>query len=213
MRDQASYDGLDSQTLSNLLLNPGQRPEIHRMALSALSRRAGYDRTKRLLDVLRAVIQTPDRYDQRVMTAAIDILATDPDPGATEAMLHMLPAVLQSASKGREGLSREFREYFYEVLVTRRREEDIEVWREELPKLDSDALAAMLFEPAGRPLQQLDPLRLIARLPKTKRREVLGAVFSRALFRKPSLAFQALELMLNPNRVPPPSPKRRSESR
>ncbi len=204
MRDQASYDGLDSQTLSNLLLNPAQRPEVHRMALSALSRRPSYDRTKRLLEVLRNVIETPDRFDQQVMMATIDILATDPSAEATQAMLHMLPGVLLSASRGKAGLNQEFREYFYEALVTRRREEDVAIWREELPKLDSEALVAMLFDPAARPLNRLEPLRLITRLPPAKRQDALGRVFARALLRKPGLALLALRLMLNPSQALPP---------
>src|SRR5689334_15786347 len=131
MRDQAAYDGLDSQTLSNLLTNPGQRPDIHRAALSALSRRQPIERTRRLLGVLEAVISQPNQYDQHVMTAAIDILATDPDPEATEAMLRMLPKVIRADRES--GLTDEFREYFCEALITRRREDDMTVWRSTIP--------------------------------------------------------------------------------
>src|SRR4051812_43972100 len=96
MRDQTSYDGLDTPGLVNLLLNPNARPDVHRSALSVLSRRHPRERTPRLLDVLKAVIDSPKRYDQQVMMSAIDILATDPDSTATEAMITMIPSLLNS---------------------------------------------------------------------------------------------------------------------
>src|SRR4051812_20754501 len=96
MSDQAAYDGLDTPALTNLLLNPNQRRDVHRAALSALSRHHPRERTERLLSVLKAVIEAPTRYDQEVMMATIDILATDPDSKATEAMIEMIPSVLSS---------------------------------------------------------------------------------------------------------------------
>jgi hypothetical protein len=201
MRDQAAYDGLDTQTLANLLLNPGQRPDVHRSALSALSRRNANERTRRILDVLQTVVQNPDKYDQQVMMATIDILATDPDWRATEAMLGMLPHVLKSA-ESKKGLIPEFREYFCEALVTRQREDDLDVWRESLPKIGADTLMAMLFDPAASSLSSLEPMRLIARLPDAKRSATLRTIFFRTLFTKPSLAFEALTTMISPNRAP-----------
>jgi hypothetical protein len=210
MRDQAAYDGLDTPALTNLLLNPNQRPEVHRAALSALSRRRPQERTQRLLDVLKAVIDSPKRYDQQVMVATIDILATDPNARATEALIEMLPSVL-NAYELRTGLADEFREYFYEALVTRRREDDIEVWRKKLPDLGSDSLVAMLYDPAAKALKSIDPLKLITKLPASQRNAALRKVFFRSLVSNPAFAFQAFQLMLNPNRpLPSNNSKKRS---
>ena len=74
MKEQASYDSLDSATLVNLLLNPAQRPEVHKASISALSRRPPRDRTQHLLRVLKAVIDEPKRYDLDVLMATIDVL-------------------------------------------------------------------------------------------------------------------------------------------
>jgi hypothetical protein len=201
VRDQATYDSLDNQTLSNLLLNPNQRPDVHRAALSAMSRRKPSERTHLLLDVLQNLVQNPDRYDQHVMLSLIDILATDPDADATEAMLGILPSVLKSA-RGGGGLTHEFREYFYEALVTRQRIDDIEVWREALPQFSAETLTEILFDPAAKPLESLEPLLLIGRLPKSNRGPALRSIFFRSLFRNPALAFQSLKMMLQASDSP-----------
>jgi len=195
VRDQATYDSLDNQTLSNLLLNPNQRPDVHRAALSAMSRRKPSERTHLLIDVLQNLVQNPDRHDQHVMLPLIDILATDPDAEATEAMLGILPSVLKSA-RGDGGLTHEFREYFYEALVTRQRIDDIEVWRDTLPQFSAETLTAILFDPAAKPLHSLEPLRLIDRLPKSSRGLALRSIFFRSLFRNPALALRSLNMML-----------------
>lgn len=207
MKDQASYDALDSATLLNLILNPGQRPEVHKAAISALSRRPPRDRTQHLLRVLKAVILDPKRYDLDVMMATIDILATDPDARATEAMIEMVPAVLNAAEKN-TGLTHEFREYFYQALITRRREDDIEVWREEIPRLKADTLVAMLYDPAAEPLNSLDPMQLIKRLPPAQRNQALQSIFFRSVWNDFGLAFSALRLMFSPNSTLKPRTKK-----
>lgn len=198
MNDQAQYDTLDSLTLVNLLLNPAQRPEVHKGAISALSRRPPSHRTAQLLRVLKAVIENPKRYDLDIMMATIDILATDPDAKATEAMIEMMPAVLK-AGQTHTGLTNEFREYFFQALITRRREDDLEVWREEVPRFDADTLVAMINDPAAAPLKTLDPLKLITRLPSSERSKALRSVFMRSVWYDLGLALTALRLLVNPN--------------
>jgi hypothetical protein len=200
LNEQARYDGLDSATLVNLLVNPAQRPEVHKAAISALSRRPPRDRTQHLLRVLKVVIDDPKRYDLDVMMATIDVLATDPDSKATEALIEMMPAVLNAGEKN-TGLTHEFREYFYQALITRRREDDLEVWREEVPRLKPDTLVAMLYDPAAVPLNSLDPIKLITRLPSSERNQALRKIFFRSVWNDLGLAFSALRMMVNPSRT------------
>ncbi len=173
MADQDSYDLLDTPTLTNILLNPDQTPDIHRAALSALSRRDPYQRTPRLIEILKAVLKHPERFDQDVMMGVIDILATDPDPDATYAMIELLPVMLERTLDGKDPLKPEFREYFYTALITRQREEDLDVWRDMLPRLEPRTLIAALLDPAAGPLQALEPITLMDRLEEPKRTKAL----------------------------------------
>jgi hypothetical protein len=130
------------------------------------------------------------------MMATIDVLATDPDSKATEALIEMMPAVLNAAEMD-TGLSDEFREYFYQALITRRREDDLEVWREEVPRLKPDTLVAMLYDPAAVPLNSLDPVKLITRLPASQRNQALQKIFFRSVWNDFGLAFSALRMMFD----------------
>ncbi|HEC21592.1 MAG TPA: hypothetical protein ENI95_01605 [Chloroflexi bacterium] len=198
-RDIHVYDSLDTPTLTNLLLNPAQHREIHRAALSALSRRSADQRCPRLVLILRNVISKPDRYDQEIMMAIVDILATDPDPKATIALFEVLPDMLEAGISDQEGPKPkpEFREYFYKALMTRQRESDMDVWRVMLPQLSPRTLVAMLLDPAAEPLQPLEPLSLIDRLPEPKRtRALIAAIAGVVRARRPAeIAFEAARLL------------------
>lgn len=173
MADQSSYDSLDTPMLTNLLLSPEQRPEVHKGALSALSRRSPAQRTSQLIRVLKNIADFPERYNQDVMMLVIDLLATDPDPDATLAMLEMLPRVLEIAIENKDALKPEFREYYYTALVSRQRDSDLNVWREMLPTLEPKTLVAALVDPVAEPLQAIEPLTLIDRLPEPQRSKAL----------------------------------------
>jgi len=173
MADQHPYDALDIAALSSLILNADRPAEVHRAALSALSRRNPYDRTSTLVSLLKSMVEHPGRYNQDVMVSLIDILATDPTPQATEAMLDSLPAVLGTAMDGTDALNPEFREYFYQALVTRQREGDLEVWAAALPELDAKTLVAALVDPVAKPLEALEPVTLIDRLQEPQRTKAL----------------------------------------
>jgi len=174
MMDQnTSYDNLDTPTLTSLLLNADQPSDVHRGALSALARRSAYQRSSTIMTILRSVLHNPDRYDQDVMMALIDILATDPESDATASMLEVLPEVLEQGMDPRSALKPEFREYFYTALVTRQREDDLLVWGEMLPELDAKTLVASLIDPAAGPLEALEPLTLIDRLMEPQRTKAL----------------------------------------
>src|SRR5574341_2478304 len=164
MDDQHPYDQLDIAALSTLLLNADRPPEVHRAALSALSHRSPYDRASTLVALLNSMVHNPGRYNQDVMMALIDILATDPTPQAMEAMIESLPQVLSAGLDGSDALKPEFREYFYTALVTRQREGDLAVWAASLPELDARTLVAALVDPVAGPLEALDPLTLLDRL-------------------------------------------------
>ncbi|MBN1311257.1 MAG: hypothetical protein JXB30_07545 [Anaerolineae bacterium] len=178
MSDQNPYDAVDLAALTTLLLDPDKPPHVHRNALSALSRRSPFDRTSRLVTLLKSMVQHPGRYDQEVMMACIDILATDPDAQATLSMIESVPAVLGTAMDGSDALSPEFREYFYTALVSRQREGDLEVWAEFLPELDAKTLVAMVLDPAAHPLAALEPLVLIDRLPEPQRTKAFISVIA-----------------------------------
>ncbi len=176
--NQSNYDALDVQALSSLLLNADMSPEVHRGALSALARRSPYQRSTLIIQILRSVMSHPDRYDQEVMMALIDILGSDPNADATAAMLEVLPDMLEQALDPKRALKPEFREYFYQTLVTRQREDDLSVWGEMLPNLEAKTLVAILVDPVARPLEALEPLTLIDRLREPSRTKALISVIA-----------------------------------
>ncbi len=178
MADQHPYDMLDIAALSALLLNSDRPPEVHRAALSALSHRSPYDRTSTLVALLNSMVSNPGRYNQDVMMSLIDILATDPTPQATAAMLDSLSTVLGTGMDGSDALKPEFREYFYTALVTRQREGDLRVWAEALPELDAKTLVAALVDPVAKPLEALEPVTLIDRLAEPQRTKALISVIA-----------------------------------
>lgn len=172
-QQQSNFDRLDVVTLTNLLVNPDQDSETHRMALSALSRVNPSERRSRVIIVMRNLLRMPERFDQDVMTSLVDLLATDPDPDATLAMLDILREMLAAVMTNRTALKPSFREYFYEALVTRQREGDLTVWAEMLPTLDSRTLVAALLDPVAGALQALEPVTLIDRQPEPGRTKAL----------------------------------------
>lgn len=201
MSEQNPFDAVDLAALTTLLLDPDKPAHIHRNALSALSRRSPFDRTSRLVTLLKSMVQNPGRYDQEVMMSCIDILATDPDSQATMAMIEALPGVLGTAMDGSDALKPDFREYFYTALVSRQREGDLEVWGEFLPELDGKTLAAMILDPAGQPLEALEPLTLINRLSEPQRTKALISVIVGIAARRGSIqkAVEAAELVAKSN--------------
>jgi hypothetical protein len=176
MDQNTSYDLLDTPTLTNLLLNADQSADVHRAALSALARRSAFQRSATIITILRSVLRYADRYDQDVMMALIDILATDPEGEATVAMIEVLPEVLEQGVDPKSAVKPEFREYFYTALVTRQRDDDLLVWGEMLPQLDAKTLVASLVDRAAGPLEAIEPLTLIDRLPEPQRTKALISV-------------------------------------
>ena len=147
------------------------------------------------------MVQNPGRYDQEVMMACIDILATDPDAQATISMIESVPAVLGTAMDGSDALSPEFREYFYTALVSRQREGDLEVWAEFLPGFDAKTLVAMILDPAAHPLVALEPLILIDRLAEPQRTKALISVIAGTAYKRGPIeqAIDAAEMIVKSN--------------
>jgi hypothetical protein len=199
---QQVFEMMDLDSLTNILLTANQRPDVQRAALSAMSRRSPLQRNAKLALIIEQVVRYPDRYNQDVMMSLIDILATDPEPDATATMIEVLPEVLDAAMRPGSGLKPEFRRYFYQALVSRRRESDIPVWQEMLPQLKPDALAAALLDPVARPLKALEPFTLISRLSRPKRNRLLWRVMFGALARGNfKLASSAFSAMLSSGRT------------
>jgi hypothetical protein len=196
--EQNLYDQLDMAALMTVLLNPEQPAKIHRAALSALSRRGAFDRASGAVQLLKSMVKNPGRYDQEVMITVIDILATDPTPDATYAMLEAVPDVLNAGVDGTDILAVDFREYFYTALVTRQREGDLQVWAEILPQLDGKSLVACLIDPAAKPLlDAIEPLVLIDRIAEPSRTKALMSAIAGISARKgnPTIVQDAIKLI------------------
>jgi hypothetical protein len=170
---QSNYDKLDVLTLTNLLINPEKGPHVHQRALSAMSHLNPEQRRSRMITVMRNIARMPERYDEEVVMSVAEILATDPDPEATQAMIEVLLDILKMAMTNRDALSAGFRTYFYEALVTRTRDGDLEIWAELLPQFTPPHLVAMVLDPAAGPLQALDPVTLMDRLDEPERTRAL----------------------------------------
>ncbi len=172
---QSIYDKLDIPALTNLLINPEKGPHVHQRALSAMSHLNPEQRRTRMITVMRNIARMPERYDEEVVMSVAEILATDPDPEATQAMIEVLLDILVMAMTNRDALSAGFRTYFYEALVTRTRDGDLEIWAELLPQFTPRHLVAMVVDPAAGPLQALDPVTLMDRLAEPERTRALAS--------------------------------------
>jgi hypothetical protein len=178
-----NYEKLDIQTLTNILTNPDNLPEVHRGAFTALLKIESAERRQRVATVVKSMLHTPGRYDPSLIVEAIEILATDPHPDATEAMLNFLPDMLALGIKNRDAVSQDVREYYYQALVTRTRESDLTVWSEMLPRLDGKTLVASMLEPAAKALETIEPLTLIDRLSEPDRTRALVSIMRGMAFR------------------------------
>jgi hypothetical protein len=176
MNDQNSYDALETPTLINLLIDATRPAESHIMALAALAKRSEGHRTPGLISTLESITRHSDKYDPQVMIGTIDGLATDPDVTATAAMLEFLPVVLRSVADGKGAFASEFRGRYYQALLTRQSDDDLEVWGEVLPKLDGRSLAGAILDPEAGPLEAIEPWTLLERLTEPERTKALVAV-------------------------------------
>jgi hypothetical protein len=195
--DPDIYDKLDAPTLTTVLLNPDLGEEAHKAALSALSKRPIYERTEPLIRTLRNYIAHHSRYAPKVAEGVIAILGTDPDADATVAMLEVLPLMLKSTLSG-AAPPQSVREYYYGALITRQREDDLQVWAEMLPTFDALTLAAAILDPAAVPLEDIEPWTLLDRRPEPDRTNaiftvILGATRSGALDMNVRQAIDLLE--------------------
>jgi len=171
---------LDSRALTTLMLNTELTPDNQREVIAAFSRLNPSDRGNSLVGVLRTMFSRMGQYSEDYMMSMIDLLATDPASTATAAMISLLPNIAEGAFAGREGISEEFREYYYEALVTRRRDGDREVWRRLTPKLDDETILMIIKDPAAEPLRKfVNPLKLIDRMPEPRRSRLLRAAVVR----------------------------------
>ncbi len=192
-----NYEKLDIHTLTNLLTNPDNLSDVHRGAFSALLKIEPDERRRRVAVVVKSMLYAPDRYDPGLIVEAIEILATDPHPDATKAMLNFLPDMLALGVRNRDAVPQDVREYYYQALVTRTREDDLAVWSEMLPRLDGKTLVASMLEPAAKALETIEPLTLIDRLSEPDRTRALVSVLRGMAFRgRRSLIKPAAEMLV-----------------
>jgi hypothetical protein len=171
------YRKLDLNTLLNILLDNPEKPSLQREALDQLRTLPPDTRSESLIQALRGMVHQHTRYDVGVLTGIVDLLATDPNPEATRAMLDVLPIIAKSVDDPQTTLTPEFREYYYAALVTRRRAADRAIWAESLPRLDGETLTGIMADPAAAPLAEaIEPMRWINRLPKQERRQALTSL-------------------------------------
>lgn len=176
MGDMDALDHFDLDTLVATLIDIELSKDVHRKAMSVLLKCDPIERNPYLARVMKAIASRPSIYDQESMMALVDILATDPDPEATEIMLECLPVVAES-SLGKDSLSPEFRTYFYEALATRQREDDLDVWGAVLPTISPKTLVALVIDPQAKPLDIIEPTTLLTRLAEPERtRGLLSAI-------------------------------------
>lgn len=200
------YSTLDVNTLTHVLTDPGQPADNHQRALSTLLRIKPDERRSRLIIIIRKMLQVPDGYDDDVKCALVEALATDPHPAATAAMLQVLPDILSEAMSESHAIPDTFREYFYQALITRSRESDLDVWRETMPQLEPSTLVAMLLDPAGEALvTALEPLELISRLAEPERsRALVSAIVGMARFEDREAAIEAAARLMHDGSGDPP---------
>lgn len=168
-----SFRTLDAQTLTNLLTDPYQSPDIHRRACNALADVKPDERRNRLISVMQTMIAEAGKYDTDVMMSVVDLLGTDPHADATVALVQVLPDILTTAVEHPDALPAPFRQYFYSALMTRFREDDLAAWARLLPQLKAKTLVAALLDPVGAPLAAIEPLTLISRLDEPERTRAL----------------------------------------
>jgi len=184
----------DLGTLRAILLNKHLSDADRLEVLRELGRLDPEQRSDVLSRAFQDVLRKPD-VNLGLIPSLVELLATDPEPSATEVMLDMLPLMAHAGADHRGGnIPRDSRTYFYEALITRRREEDRKVWARRLPKLDADALLDIMADPAAKPLRvSIDVLGLVDKLPRPERRRALfGLLFTGG----PGVGMRAIKMML-----------------
>ena len=181
----------DLGTLRTILFNRHLSDADRLEVLRELGRLDPAQRSDVLSRAFQDVLRKPEA-NVGLIPSLVELLATDPEPGATEVMLDMLPLMAHAGADHRGGnIPHDARTYFYEALITRRREEDRKVWARRLPKLDGDALVDIMADPAAKPLRHsIDVMGLIDKLPRPERRK---ALFSLLFTGGPGVGMRALK--------------------
>jgi hypothetical protein len=175
LTDRSRFAQADLRTLVNLARTPGQSPDVLADIIAEFSRLSAPSRSENLAMILRTLLKDSQRYGD-LITSIIELLATDPNPSATEAMLDLLPVV----THGDTTLVDDQREYFYEALLTRRRDTDLPEWRASMPRLDADTLVALAVDPLAESFRAaVNPMKYIEALPDAERRKALTAIAMR----------------------------------
>lgn len=190
----SQFTGIPASTLVHLVLTAYDDPITQRRSLQELARLSPQRRGNHLLLALRQMLKQPQLYEQDVMFSIIELLATDPNPDATRAMIELLPEVGRAQRKGTGPLTLDIREYFYQALATRQRDTDRDIWREMMPQLDGETLVALVTDPTAAPLRRfVNPMTLIEHLPNTQRKRALkNLMFEGSM----SQSFDALKRLL-----------------
>ncbi len=169
------FHKLDLVTMTTVLLDAPTAKEQNRV-LEQFRIAPPAGRRSHLLSLLRSMVEAKRQYDPEVMISVVDLLATDPDPEATKALLNALPNVARAARSGSKQ-NTAFRGYFYSALMTRRRDVDRDAWKAAVATFDFDTLIGLLLDPAAAPVAaQLKPFKRIDRLPRRERSAALRSL-------------------------------------
>ena len=164
----------DLGTLRTILFNRHLSDADRLEVLRELGRLDPAQRSDVLSRAFQDVLRKPEA-NVGLIPSLVELLATDPEPGATEVMLDMLPLMAHAGADHRGGnIPHDARTYFYEA-----------------PKLDGDALVDIMADPAAKPLRHsIDIMGLIDKLPRPERRR---ALFSLLFTGGPGVGMRALK--------------------
>lgn len=177
MGEQANYDLLDTDALITILVDPDRPHHSHLAAITSLSTRSEAHRTPALASALHSILRHGNQYQADVMIAVVENLISDPSLKTTQEMLDAFPAIVSSVFGGSQAFPAEFRQHFYEALLARQSDDDLNEWATRLPDLDPRAIAGAIVDRAGKSLQEaLEPWTLLERLAEPGRTAALVAV-------------------------------------
>lgn len=162
------YKSLDIDNLLNLLTHPANAPDVHQGAFDAMLDLDPDDRREGLVTVMHSVVKNPKNYNPDLVISIIEIFATDPDPDSTDALLELLPGILEGSLTS-NSLPMDVRQFFYEATATRTRDEDLAVWESKIGSFSGRALIGALVDKTAKPLDIIEPMTLLERRPEPER--------------------------------------------
>ena len=118
MDDMDALSHFDLDTLVATIIDVELTEEVHRKAISVLIKCDPIARNPFLVRVMKAIASRPSVYDHESMMALVDILATDPDPEATEIIRISAPWAHSSVGRAIDFVSDSYQPRWGRSLLT-----------------------------------------------------------------------------------------------